>query len=171
MNVKFLNPFVEAAYQVLQAETHLTISRGELNLDKEPYSTDDITIIISLVGQVMGNVIYSLNNQTAIALASRMMEEELKSLSALAQSSIAELANVITGRASVLLAQAGYESVISTPTFLMGKGAIISTLDFARLIVPLNSEVGSLTIHLALREGSQRVISQGNPMVANRLPL
>ncbi len=171
MNVKFLNPFVEAAYQVLQAETRLTVSRGELNLDKEPYSTDDITIIISLVGQVMGNVIYSLNNQTAIALASRMMEEDLKSLSALAQSSIAELANVITGRASVLLAQAGYESVISPPTFLMGKGAIISTLDFARLIVPLHCEIGSLTIHLALREGSQKVITQGSTIVANRFTL
>lgn len=171
MNVKFLNPFVEAAYQVLQAEARLNISRGELSLDKEPYSTDDITIIISLVGQVMGNVIYSLNNQMAIALASRMMEEDLKSLSALAQSSIAELANVITGRASVLLAQAGYESVISPPTFLMGKGAIISTLDFARLIVPLNCEIGSMTIHLALREGSQRVLTQGSTMVTTRFTI
>ncbi|MFZ5808893.1 MAG: chemotaxis protein CheX [Chloroflexota bacterium] len=171
MNVKFLNPFVEAAYQVLQAETRLTVTRGELNLDKEPYLTDDITVIISLVGQVMGNVIYSLNNQTAIALASRMMEENLNSLSALAQSSIAELANVITGRASVLLAQAGFESVISPPTFIMGKGAIISTLDFARLVVPLNTEAGSLIIHLALREGSQKVISAGNVVAANRFTL
>ncbi len=171
MNVKFLNPFVEAAYQVLQAETRLSVTRGELNLDKEPYSTDDITIIISLVGQVMGNVIYSLNNPTAIALASRMMEENLSGLSALAQSSIAELANVITGRASVLLSQSGFESVISPPTFLMGKGAIISTLDFARLVVPLETEVGSMVIHLALREGSQRVITSGNVIAANRFTL
>jgi len=171
MNVKFLNPFVEAAFQVLQAETRLSISRGELNLDKDPYTTDDITVIISLVGQVMGNVIYSFNNQTAIALAGRMMEEDINSLSALAQSSIAELTNVITGRASVLLSQAGFECVISPPTFLMGKGAVISTLDYARLVVPLNTDVGSLIIHLALREGNQKVVSAGGVVAANRFTI
>ncbi len=171
MNVKFLNPFIEAAYQVLQAETHLSITRGELNLDKDPYTTDDITVIISLVGQVMGNVIYSFNNKTAIALAGRMMEEELNSLSALAQSSIAELTNVITGRASVLLSQAGFECVISPPTFLIGKGAVINTLDYARLIVPLNTDVGSLIIHLALRESNQKIISAGNVVVADRFTI
>jgi chemotaxis protein CheX len=57
---------------------------------------------------------------------------------------VAELGNVITGRASVKLAEAGYEAVISPPTLLSGKGATISTLDFGRLVVPLNSECGSL---------------------------
>ena len=171
MNVKFLNPFIEAAFQVLQAETQLTISRGELVLEKDPYTTDDITIIISMVGQVMGNVIYSFNNQTAVALASRMMDEEISDLSTLAQSSIAELTNVITGRASVLLSQSGFECVISPPTFLIGKGAVISTLDYARLVVPLKTDLGSLTLHLAIREGNQKVISAGNAVAANRFTI
>jgi chemotaxis protein CheX len=161
MNVKFLNPFVDAAYDVLQAETGLSVKRGELSLDKEPYSTDDLTVIISMIGRVIGNVIYSMDKDTALDLASRMMNEPVKELESLAQSSIAELGNVITGRASVSLSTAGYDAIISTPTLLLGRGAVISTLDFARLMIPLTSESGTVTIHLALREGTQEPIWPG----------
>jgi chemotaxis protein CheX len=156
MNVKFLNPFVEAAYEVLQAETGLQISRGELALEKAAYYTDEVTVIISLVGQVEGNVFYSLAQNTAMAMASRMLGEPLTEFNNLAQSGIAELGNVITGRASVKLSEVGYESTISPPALLLGKGATISTLDMPRLVVPLESEQGIVKIHLALREGIHR---------------
>jgi len=166
MNVKFLNPFVDAAFEVLKAETGLEVTRGELSLEKEPYHTDDLSVILSLVGRVVGIVIYSMNNSTALGMASQMMGEKLPELNQLAQSSIAELGNVITGRASVFLSSSGYESIISTPTLLQGKGAVISTLDFARLVVPLPPRIGSVTIHLALREGNQSLSFIKNGMTA-----
>ena len=159
MNVKFLNPFVEAAYEVFQMETQIKVTLGELTLEKEPYYSDDLTVIISLIGNVVGNVIYSMSELTALGLVSRMMGESITELNGLAQSSIAELGNVITGRASMLLSRAGYESILSTPTLLLGKGAVINTLDFASLIVPLISEIGTVTIHIALREGSQNIFN------------
>lgn len=152
MNVKFLNPFVEAAFEVIEAETGFKIMRGELGLEKDAYVTDDITVIISLIGQVEGNVFYSMPVVTALALSSRMLGEKLPEFDALAQSGVAELANVITGRASVKLAESGFQSTISPPTMLQGRGARISTLDYARLLVPLSGECGKLAIHLALRE-------------------
>jgi chemotaxis protein CheX len=153
MNVKFLNPFVEAAFEVLKAETNISLERGDLILEKTPYITEDVTVVIALVGRVEGTVFYSMSQSTAISLASRIMGESLDSLDALAQSGIAELGNVITGRASVKLSQAGYESTISPPTLLLGKGATISTVDFQRLVVPLRGECGVVDIHLALRDG------------------
>jgi chemotaxis protein CheX len=162
MNVKFLNPFVEAAYEVVQAETQYKVIRSNLRLDKEPYVTDDVTVIISLVGQVEGNVFYSMATHTAVKLASRILGETFEELNGLAQSGIAELSNVITGRASVKLSEAGYQSTISPPTLLEGKGAIISTLDYARLIVPLEIECGLLVIHLALRENPMRNVTAAN---------
>jgi chemotaxis protein CheX len=153
MNVKFLNPFIEAAYEVLRAETHLELKRGDLNLEKEPYITDDVTVIVSLVGQVEGNVFYSMNEAMALDLATRILGEPINEFNTLAQSGTAELGNVITGRASVKLSEAGFESNISPPTLLRGAGAVISTLDYARLVVPLICPSGKLVIHLALREG------------------
>lgn len=168
MNVKFLNPFVEAAYEVVQVETGLALTRGDLILEKEAFRTDEVTVILSIIGRVEGTVFYSMTERTAIGLAERMMNETFASFIELAQSGIAELGNVITGRASVKLSHNGYESTISTPTMLLGKGATISTLDFPRLVVPLNSERGSLGIHLALREGIQSHFNVAALPVAER---
>ena len=128
--------------------------RRRIHPEKQPRLTD-VTVILGIIGQVEGNVFYSMTERTAIGLAERMMNEPFESFIELAQSGIAELGNVITGRASVKLSHNGYESTISAPTMLLGKGATISTPDFLRLVLPLNSECGSLGIHLALREGIQ----------------
>jgi chemotaxis protein CheX len=152
MNVKFLNPFLEAVFEVLQTETGFEMKKGELKLEKGAYITDDILVIIALVGAVEGNVLYSLNKETAMTLVSKMLGETVTQFDSFAQSGIAELGNVITGKASVKLSHAGYESTISPPTLILGKGATISTLDYPRLIVPLEGECGPVTVHLALRE-------------------
>jgi chemotaxis protein CheX len=166
MNVAFLNPFVEAAYEVLRAEVGVEARRGELGLDKNAYVTADVTVLISLVGQVQGIVSISLEEAAALAFAAQMLGEALPGFNGLAQSGIAELGNVITGRASVKLAEAGFASNISPPTLLLGKGATISTLDFIRLIVPLHTGLGTLTIHLALREGVARTSAASIPVPA-----
>jgi chemotaxis protein CheX len=155
MNVKFLNPFVSSAYDILSLEIHETVHRGELQLDNGSYQTDDVTVVISLVGSVEGTVFYSMSKDVAVGFASVLMGENFNSLDKLAQSGVAELGNVITGRASMRLADAGYESNISTPSLILGRGAVISTLEFPRLVVPLNTSLGSMTIHLALHEGLQ----------------
>jgi chemotaxis protein CheX len=155
MNVKFLNPFVSSAQEILSLETRVSVQRGELRLENGSYVTDDVTVIISLIGAVDGTVFFSMSKESAVQLASILMGEKFDSLDKLAQSGIAELGNVITGKASMKLAEAGYESNISTPSLVIGKGASISTLEYPRLVVPLTTSIGSLTIHLALREGLQ----------------
>lgn len=151
-NVKFLNPFVEAVVDVLKAECSVQARRGQISLQKLALTTDDLTVLISLVGQVQGVVLYGLSTQTGLDLVSRVMEQPFEELDSLAQSGVAELGNVITGRATVKLSEAGFEANISPPTLIVGKGTQISTLDFTRIVVPLETELGSLVIHLALRE-------------------
>ncbi len=92
------------------------------------------------------------------------MGEKFDVLNELVQSGIAELGNVITGQASMRLAEAGFESNISTPSLIIGRGASISTLAYPRLVVPLTTKIGSLTIHLSLRENLQ--MSLKTPQIA-----
>jgi chemotaxis protein CheX len=159
MNIKFLNPFIEAGVEVIHKETGISFQRGDLRLEKTPYMSDDVTVIISLVGMVSGNVFYSTNLKSGMTLVSKMIGEPITDFDNLAQSGIAELGNVITGRASVKLAEAGYESTISPPALLLGKGAVLSTLDYFRLVVPLSGDEVSLTIHLALREDTSHNVA------------
>jgi chemotaxis protein CheX len=154
MNVNFLNPFVNAAFEVIQAEAGVTVQRGDLSLERTPYRTDDLTVVIGLVGAIEGTVFYSMDTNTGLKLVSKILGDEVYEMNHLAQSGISELANVITGRASVLLSESGFEATISPPALIIGKDAIISTLDFPRLVVPLSVGVGYIRIHLALREGA-----------------
>lgn len=160
MNVKFLNPFVSSAFEVFSMELHETVERGDLCLENDLYVTDDVTVVLSLIGVVEGTVFYSMSVPSAMQLASTLMEETFNTFNKLAQSGIAELGNVITGRASMKLAEAGYEANISTPSLIIGRGATISTLEYPRLIVPLITSKGTVTIHLALREGYQAIGSK-----------
>jgi chemotaxis protein CheX len=164
MNVKFLNPFVDAAYEVLKTETRQEVQRGDLSLDQGNYHTDDLTVILSLVGAVEGTVFYSMNETTAIQLGSIIMGEPYDKMDYLTQSGIAEVGNVITGRASMKLAESGFESTISPPSLILGRGASISTLDYPRLVVPLVTVAGKIIIHLALRQGNNNRVK--TPQIA-----
>jgi len=155
MKLDFFHPFVSSAREVLSLEIHETVERGDLRLETGLHVTDDVTVILSLVGTLNGTVFFSMSEEVAIKLASALMSEKFDSFDKLAQSGIAELGNVITGRASMKFAEAGYETDISTPSLIIGKGATISTLEYSRLVVPLRTSIGPITIHLALREASE----------------
>ena len=155
MKLDLFHPFVTSACEVLSLEIHETIESGDLRLETGLHMTDDVTVILSLIGTLNGIVFFSMSEEVAVQLASALMSEKFDSFDKLAQSGIAELGNVITGRASMKFAIAGHETEISTPSLIIGKGATISTLEFSRLVVPLTTPIGPITIHLALREASQ----------------
>ena len=152
MDAKLLNPFIQAAVEVLKAEVDANVSRGEVSLQKSSLTSDDITVLINLIGDVYGVVMYGMPTNTCLNLISKIMGQDFTELNSLAQSGVAELGNVISGQATIKFSEAGYISNISTPTVLNGRGIEISTLGFARIVVPLNTQFGVLTVHVALRE-------------------
>ncbi len=152
MKVKFLNPFVEAAVEVLKVEVGADAARGELALESGSLTAEEVNVLISMVGQIKGIVVYSMSQQTGLNILSKMVGEEMVNFDGYAQSGLAELANVITGRATVKLSHNGFISDISPPTVILGKGSKISTLDYSRIKVPLQFEFGTIVAHLALRE-------------------
>mgnify|MGYP001277081214 CR=1 FL=1 len=152
MHVALLNPFIVAAGEVLNTELGVRASRGSLTLNREAHVSDDISVLISIVGDIWGVAIISLSFETAKLIVSQMLGEKVPEFNELAQSGIGELGNVITGRATTKLSEAGFDADISVPTMIVGKGSRISTFDMDRLIVPLETEYGIVTLSLALRE-------------------
>ena len=171
MRVEFFNPFIVAAGEVLNSELGARAKRGRLTLDKADYISQDITVLISLVGDVWGVVIISLQFDTAKTIVSHLLGEAVTDFNELAQSGIGELGNVISGRAATKLAEAGYDTDISVPTMMVGQGSRISTFDIDRLIVPLETEFGVISLALALREAqnnsTQRAFEVKQPPTIN----
>jgi chemotaxis protein CheX len=150
--LELVGPFVEAATRVLQQECGEVVSRGELHRLRSPQTSRDVSALIAITGGVAGLVIYSMASDTACALASRMIGEPVQELDAMAQSAIAELANMITGQAGIGLERNGFPSDMSPPLLLLGKGSTIATLNLTRLVVPLILSFGEITVDIAIKE-------------------
>jgi chemotaxis protein CheX len=171
MDVKLLNPFIQAALEVLKAEVGAIATRKDLTLQKSSLTSDDITVLINLVGDVYGVVMYGMPMSTCLNMVSQIMGQTFEELNSLAQSGVAELGNVISGQATIRFSEAGFQSNISTPTVLIGNGIEISTLDFHRIVVPLETQFGAFTVHIALREKTSGVLNNTEEFISPAKPL
>lgn len=151
MKVEFVNPFIQAATEVLESELGGEAQRGSLRVQKSAFTTDEVTALVGVTGTVSGMVLYSMSQATALGIVSRMLGQQFDEFDSLAQSGIGELGNVITGRAGVLLSNAGYPSNITPPALVVGKGTMVTTLDLNRLVFPLETEVGNLEVQVVLK--------------------
>jgi chemotaxis protein CheX len=151
MRAEFINPFLQAATEVLESELGSPPTRGNIGLQRSAYTSDEVTAVVAVTGEVAGIVLFAMADKTARAMVSKMLGQDFTELDALAQSGIAEIGNVITGRAAVLLSEAGFPSDLAPPMLLIGRGTMISTLDVQRLVIPMETEFGNIEIQAALK--------------------
>jgi chemotaxis protein CheX len=151
MRAEIINPFLQAATEVLESELGSTPKRGAIGLQRSAYTSDEVTSVVAVTGEVAGMVLFAMTETTARAMVSKMMGQDFDEFDALAQSGIAEIGNVITGRAAVLLSEAGFPSDLAPPMLIVGRGTMISTLDVQRLVIPMVTEFGEIEIQVALK--------------------
>jgi chemotaxis protein CheX len=152
VRAEFINPFLQATSEVLESELGKAPKRGKVGLQRSAYTSDEVTAMVGVAGGVAGMVLYAMTEATARGIVGKLLGQEFAEFDALAQSGVAELGNVITGRAAVLLAEAGYASDLAPPMLVVGRGTIISTLDMQRLVIPVETDFGQIEIQVALRE-------------------
>ena len=154
LRVQLVNCYVAAAVDVLAKETAQPVTRGGLLLQQNPYTTEEVTAMVGVSGDLAGSLYISMSEATALGLVSLMLGQPTEEFGELAQSGVAELANVIGGTAGVALAEAGHRTTITPPLLLVGAGARLSSVEIQRLVVPLTSACGVINVHVALRDAA-----------------
>ena len=152
MRVEYINPFVESSVSVLKEVLGLQVKRENVSLKAKAIPILDIAVIVGLVGQVEGRVIFDLTKKTALNIASKMNEESLSEFDDLAKATITELGNMITGRAVTRLSELGYKFDVTPPAIFSGQNMEISDINIEALVVPIETELGRVEINVALRE-------------------
>ncbi len=152
MRIGFVNPFLEAASDVLSAEAGCSIERQKPRLETDKAVTNDLAVIIGVTGEARGIVMYNFSESTAKAIASAMFCQPIPTLDKMAESALAELANAMAGRAAVNLEHEGYFCTLTPPTIVHGRNTIISMVDLFRLVVPMKTQHGTIEISIALRD-------------------
>jgi chemotaxis protein CheX len=151
--IELVQPYLQAAKDVIGRETGSDVTVGRVMLRKPPASTDEISILIGVTGEIQGVVMILMSRQTALNIVSRITGETYAEFDDLAQSAVAEMANVISGRGGIGLAAFGRETTISPPAVLVGsKGGGVSTLDIPIYALPLETNCGTVELQIALKD-------------------
>ena len=158
MRVEYINPFVESAYNILKEMLKSDVKRGELYLKSTAMPVLGVAAIVGLAGDVEGRVLFDMQRDTAIRVASAMLEamemEPITTLNDMARATINELANMITGQAVTKLHELGFKFDLTPPALLSGENMEISDTGVEALIVPMEVPQGRIEINVAIRERS-----------------
>lgn len=153
MKIEFVNPFIDAAVQLLESEASVKIlQRGDLSMENSQRTSQEVTVVMALTGKVAGTVMYGMTEETAKKIASTMSGERVDEFDSMAQSCITELGNMVTGNGSMALEAAGYPSTVVSPMIVIGRNTQISTFTVQRMVLQLMTNVGSIEIDVALKE-------------------
>lgn len=152
MRVEYINPFSEAAYNILSQVLEGDLKRGDLYLKANCMPVMGVAAIVGLAGDVEGRVIFDMTLDTALKIASAMNMEELPEFDELARATITELANLITAQAVTKLHDLGFRFDLTPPALFTGSNMEISSSDIEALIVPIETELGKVEINVAIRD-------------------
>lgn len=160
MRVEHIQPFVSAAAFVLKQELNVDIERGELSIAETDYTTKEITVLIGVTGELEGTVLFGATEEMAMNIVYELTGERKVFYDETSESAIAELGNVISGRATALFEDQGVKCTISPPTVITGRGTIISSVNMTRLVIPLRTPMGELDVAVSLRETNRAASSE-----------
>lgn len=152
MRVEYINPFVEAAFDILKEVLGDDIQRGELYLKSSSKSVMGVAAFVGLAGNVEGRVLFDMSMETALAIASEMNGETLTTLDDLGKATITELANMITAQAVTKLHDLGFTFDLTPPAIFTGDNMEITDNEVEALIVPVIVKQGKIEINVAVRE-------------------
>lgn len=152
MRVEYINPFTEAAYSILSQVLGGEIKRGDLYLKSNCMPVKGVAAMVGLAGDVEGRVLFDMDQETALKIASAMNSEELTKFDELVRATITELANLITAQAVTKLHDLGFRFDLTPPALFTGQDMEISNTDMEALIVPMEVPQGRIEINVAIRD-------------------
>lgn len=121
MDINHINPFMESFINVMPQLGFNEIKKNGIKLNGRYIESPGVVVIIGIVGDIKGNIIYGMSIDNAKKIASTMMMGmPVDDFNELAQSAISELINMLTANAATNFSNNDINVDISTPTLIQG---------------------------------------------------
>lgn len=151
MDIKYILPFLEALKGVLEQFGAVDIRRGDMARNDLMYVDTDITAVVGMVGQVRGNIAYSMAEDTAKKIVSAMMMGmPVEDLDEMGRSALGEFSNMVTGNASTLLSNSGVQVDITPPSIIFGKDVYFIISSVETLKIDMETSLGKVEVNIGL---------------------
>lgn len=149
MQKELLTPFLTSGSEVLSQIVGADVAHGALVERSARFLSCPITVLIGVIGDVKGQVIFGLSHEMARQIASAMMCCEIDTLDEMSFSALSELANMISGNAMALLTDTGMRCDVTTPTLMLGTDVELAT-QIPAMMAPLQTPFGDVEVNVAL---------------------
>ncbi len=151
MDVSIINRIINSFIDMIPKVGFTNIKIGETTLRKKQIDSLGVMIIIGIMGDIDGNIIYSIDEENAKKIASiMMMGMPVEQFDDMAQSAVSELINMLTANAVITLSDRGLMADISTPTLIHGKFTATANQEEVVKII-LEADGAEIEINMALR--------------------
>lgn len=154
INAELVNPFVEAGIKVFKELTNIEVRRGHLSFRMAPAPTYEVSIIVGVYGYLTGQVVYSMQKEVAVRLVQKILGEvSAEELKDLFLDTLGEVANMITGNATVMLNQRKEHLLkITTPAIFTGNQMTVKLVPSPTIVLGMYTPYGQIEINIALEE-------------------
>ncbi len=150
MDVKFINPFVESFTTVMPQLGFGNVKKGNLSVKNRNLLNSGVLIVVGIVGEIKGNVVYCLDLENAKKIASiMMMGMPVNEFDEMAQSALSELANMLTATAATSFSGIGISVDISTPTMMYGDNISVKMNSTKVLCVELLADEIPISVNIS----------------------
>ena len=156
MKMELIQPFINAADAVLAQGLKSPMSIGNLSMEQEAYRRKGVAALVALTGDIEGRIVFDLDPETAVRVASHFAGTELPESDDLVRETVCELANQVTGNAVTVLNDQGFHFRVHPPVLHTSEHGPTSSEDTEALVICFETSGGSVFMNIALRYNVQR---------------
>lgn len=153
MDIRCINSFIAGLLNVSGMLGMTSMQRKGLNKQAKLRTENDVNIIIGLVGDIRGSVVFSMQEATARNIASAMMGGmPVEKFDLIPKSALCELSNMVAGNSVSLLEKEKVLLNITPPTLITGKNMITMISQVETLVVQFEGNEGKLEMNVATED-------------------
>jgi chemotaxis protein CheX len=154
MNVKFINPFLEATIEVLKTMAFVVPTPGKPYLKKDTFAKGDISAIIGMTGAAKGSLALTFSESCIVKIVSNMLGEDIREINGDIKDAVGEITNMVSGAARKKLEAEGFSISAAIPTVVSGKGhSVVHVMGGPSIIIPFDTEHGHFVVDVCLTDG------------------
>jgi chemotaxis protein CheX len=151
MRMELIQPFINAADAVLSQGLQSPILIGNLSMEDENYRRHGFAAMIWLTGDIEGRIIFDLDPQTAVKIASQFAGAPVPESDSLVRETVCELANQVIGNAVTTLNDQGFHFRVHPPVLHTADQGPRGSEDTEAMVLSFETESGCVYMSVALR--------------------
>jgi chemotaxis protein CheX len=152
MKAEFVNPIVQATYDVLEEVLATDISRRKIEKHVDSLPLHRISVLVGLNGNVEGYVLLSMPLDVVLSIAAIITGEEIAALDEVVQAAVIGLMDTIMQEAVQQLQDSDVEVNAAPAALFWGQGVQLSCAEIDAAVILLQMPLGTVELTVALRE-------------------